>query len=220
MNNFELDRLKPTLTDFRGCERVFYEYFKQNKPQNILELGVYNISGVEEKDIDLPGQSTKTLFILHKYFPVKKYVSLDIDDCLSTITRCKQWLRENNLHSVPDHQFVQCNSLDFKHSNYFDGLVDFIFLDTNHDDSYPIKLGYAGSGGGGMTYKEISHIAPMLSRTGSIFLHDTKNRYVEPKYGYNVDGAVERFLHENSGWMFIEHNPNDNGLGELKRKNV
>lgn len=221
----ELDKLLkeeiiPTLTDFLHDQIVFWDAFEQNKQlgipiKNVLELGVYRLPG--EPNSELPGQSTKTLMILSHFYGLDKFISLDIDDCSSTINNCKKWCEKRGIN-VKNHQFVQSNSVHLDVKKYFPNGVDFIFLDTNHDDDYPDKIGYKGAGGAGMTFKEICYYAPHLSENGRLFLHDTKNIYVEKGYGLNTGGAVERFITENPEYGFYEHNTNIHGLGQIYRK--
>lgn len=218
----EFQDLRNLLSNFRNCEFVFAQSFEQNQKigcpiKTVLELGVYKIPLAPEPFDYLPGQSTRTLFVLHKYFNFRKMVSVDIDDCQSTIDNCKKWCLERNI-VLPKHEFIQCNSVEYDVTADFPNGIDFIFLDTNHDDDYPQRLGYTNSSGAGMTYKEISHLAPHLSINGRLFLHDTKNFFVEKRYGWNTMGAIERFLDENHDYYFIEHNANSNGLGEIMRK--
>lgn len=217
---FKIDIL-PTLTDFKNCQFVFSRAFEQNKSlgtsiKTILELGVFRLFGGEISD--LPGQSTKTLMILSDYYNVDKFVSVDIDDCTSTIDSCVSWVNKRGI-SVTNHKFVQCNSLDFDVQREFPNEIDFIFLDTCHDDNYPELLGYDSSVcGAGTTYKEICYYTKHLSKNGRMFIHDTNNFYVEKTYGLNTDGAIIRFLAENDNFVFHEHMPNEHGLGELIRK--
>lgn len=210
----------PTLTDFRNNQIVFWNRFEELKNAgtpilNVLELGVYRLPGDEESH--LPGQSTKTLMALSGPYGVRRHISLDIDDCRKTIERCKKWLAQRGFEAH-NHEFVQSNSIHLDVKAHFPDGVDFIFLDTNHDDIYPETLGYKDSGGKGMTFKEISHYAPHLSAHGSLFLHDTKNFYAGKEYGVNTAGAVERFINENPDFYFTEHNTNVHGLGEIRRK--
>jgi hypothetical protein len=219
----EFTDLDPLLDDFKNCNYVFASAFEENEMinspiKNALELGVYSLKRVREHEYDLLGQSTKTLYILHKYFPqLTKVISLDVDDCNDTIDRCCKWIKDRGLQ-VPDINFLQCRSLDFEIEKHFPLGVDFIFLDTSHDDSFPEKIGYKDSGGAGMTYREISYFAPHLSRNGRLFIHDTNNYYVEKSYGNNTAGAIERFITENVGYYSLEHSPNQHGLGEIIRK--
>ncbi len=214
----------PTLTDFLHNQMVFWEAFKQNESvgspiKKVMELGVYRIHG--EPHSLLPGQSTKTLMALGDYYNVDKFISLDIDDCSSTIELCRKWLEQCG-GKLSNHQFVQCNSMHFDVYGSFPNGIDCLFLDTNHDDLYPEKIGFPGSGGAGMTYKEICFYAKHLSPNGRLFLHDTFNDYVETnlELGYNTNGAVYRFIKENNDeFAFYEHNTNRNGLGEIYRKN-
>lgn len=210
----------PTLTDFLGNQLVFWDAFKKNEEfgtpiKNVLELGVYRLPG--EPNSNYPGQSTKTLMILGAFYKLDKFVSLDIDDCRSTIEHCKKWCKARDI-DVDVHNFVQSNSIHFNVLTEFSNGVDLIFLDTNHDDLYPEKLGYKGSGGAGMTYREICHYAPHLSENGRLFVHDTKHFYVEQAYGVNTAGAIERFIAENPNYGFYEHNTNVHGLGQIYRK--
>jgi len=215
------NELEQTLTDFKGGNEVFEKIFQINRElgapiKTILELGVYRIK--EEPKSDYPGQSLKTLLILGNFYKdVEKHISLDIDDCKSTVERCKKWVKKQGL-KVHNHKFVQENSVKFNVEKEFPKGIDFIFLDTNHDDTYPEKIGYENSGGAGMTYREICYYAPHITENGHLFMHDTKNYYAERKYGYNTEGAIQKFLDENEGFVFVEHNPNENGLGELIRK--
>lgn len=205
----------PTLTDLRGGEHVFWRAFADYKIATVLELGVYRL--YDSIPTDLPGQSTKVLIALCDAYGAEKLVSLDIDDCRPTIAHCQKWCKQRGAEFI-NHAFIQENSIHFDVTSEFPDGVDFIFLDTNHDDNYPKKLGYEGAGGAGMTYKELCHYAPHLSRNGRMFIHDTKNYYVPKGYGVNTEGAIQKFLDENEGFALKEHSPNDNGLGELYRK--
>lgn len=210
----------PTLTDFSKNQFVFWNAFKKNISyktpiKNVLELGIMRIKPSVKKD--LPGQSLKTLLILGSVYNVDKHISLDIDDCRNTVEFCKKWVLARGVQPK-NHKFVQSNSMDFNVLREFPAGVDLIFLDTNHDDTYPEKLGYKNSGGAGMTYKEICYYAKHLTRNGRLYLHDTKNYYVPRGYGVNTEGAVQRFLDENKNFGFYEHNTNNNGLGEIFRK--
>lgn len=211
----------PTLTDFLGDQIVFWECCiaaeLMGAPiKNVLELGVYRLHG--EPDSDYPGQSTKTLMILNEKYRFDTFISLDIDDCRSTIQHCKEWVGKYGI--VPkNHQFVQSSSLDFDVGKHFPEGISMIFLDTCHDHDYPAQIGYSKDVcGAGMTYKEICHYAPHLSRHGKLFCHDTMHHYVEKKYGFNTDGAIARFIDENPEFYFVEHNTNVHGLGEIGRK--
>lgn len=209
-----------TLTDFKDNQIVFWRVFDENKKfgtpvKNVLELGVYRLPG--QPNSDLPGQSTKTLMILEHFYGLDKFVSLDIDDCNSTINNCKRWVESRGV-VVKNHKFVQCNSVHYDVLADFPNGVDLIFLDTNHDDNYPEKIGYANSGGAGMTYKEICHYAKHLTRNGRLFLHDTNHYYVPKQKGWNTSGAIELFIEENGAeFGFHEHNTNNHGLGEIYR---
>jgi len=212
----------PTLTDLRGGEKVFWRAFTDNSLvhcsiQNVLELGVYRLYDSIPKDF--PGQSTKILIALCSFYNADKFVSLDIDsECQKTIDHCQDWCKKRGF-SFDNHKFVAENSIHFDVAAEFPDGVDLMFLDTNHDDNYPEKkLGLAGSGGTGMTYRELCYYAPHLSEHGRMFVHDTKNYYVPKGYGVNTEGAIRRFLDDNDGFVFREHAPNDNGLGELYRK--
>jgi hypothetical protein len=212
--------INKTLTDFKGCEDVFLDIFEKShscgRPiKNVLEIGVYQM-----RNSDLPGQSMKTLMILSDLYGVKKYISIDIDECSSTADRCKKYVSNLGI-SVQNHKFVQSNSMDFDILSEFPNGVDFIFLDSSHDGDYPeSKLGYENSGGGGMTYREICFYSKHLSEYGHLVLHDTKNYYVPKEYGFNVEGAVQKFIDENKDFKFIEYDPNENGLGEIVRVDV
>ncbi|KKN72166.1 hypothetical protein LCGC14_0413780 [marine sediment metagenome] len=216
----------PTLTDFKGGQLVFWEVFKQNEIigtpiKNVLELGIMTLKNGAPPD--LPGQSTKTLMVLCDYYEANKYISLDIDDCMDTIQRCARWAGGRGV-KVSGHRFIKSNSIHFDVKKEFPNGADLIFLDTNHDDSYPTKKlrhrpqGHADSGGAGMTYKEICYYAPHLTRNGRLFLHDTRNRYAVKSYGVNTDGAIEKFLDHHPEFLFKEHAPNNNGLGEIYHK--
>ena len=50
-----------------------------------------------------------------------------------------------------------------------------------------------------------------------MFVHDTQNYYVPKGYGVNTEGAIRKFLDEHDGFLFKEHAPNKNGLGEIYR---
>jgi hypothetical protein len=216
----------PTLTDFKGGQLVFWDVFRQNEKlgtpvKNVLELGIMTLKN--GAPADLPGQSTKTLMALCDFYKANKHVSLDIDDCTDTTQRCARWVGSRGV-SVRGHKFVKSNSIHFNVKSEFPNGVDLIFLDTNHDDNYPMKKlshrpkGHVDAGGAGMTYREICYYAPHLTRNGRLFLHDTMNHYVPKGYGVNTDGAVEKFLDTHKGYAFKEHAPNNNGLGEIYRK--
>lgn len=233
------DDLAKTFTDFAGNQFAFADAFVRNTEcgtpiRNMLELGINKPRG--GFPLAIYGQSTKTLLVLGTMFFADTLVSLDIDDCKVTTDFCYAWAEEHlaphvprvetvgSLWKSPHHRFVQANSLDFTPEQYFvpPGQVfaglDLIFLDTNHDDSFPeSKLGYKNSGGAGMTYKEICHYAPFLSRNGRLFLHDTKHYYVPRGYGVNTEGAIQRFIDENKDFKFREHDTNAHGLGEIVR---
>lgn len=212
-------KIKPFLTDFAGGEEVFKQAFDVNAQlkvpiKTILELGIYRIQGQPEND--LPGQSTKTLMILSNFHPVEKYVSLDIDDCSSTIARTKWFLKERCQMEPKNHSFVRSSSVEYDVSANFPNGVDFCFIDTSHDDSYVANhLGIPGHDGAGMTYKELCYYANHITKNGRLFMHDTHNFYLPKQYGYNTEGAIQKFLDDYSDFVFVEHNPNGNGLGEL-----
>jgi hypothetical protein len=211
----------PTLTDFLGNQIVFWDAFEKNKSfntpiKNVLELGVYRL--LEQPNSDYPGQSTKTLMALSKVYEVEKFVSLDIDDCSSTIENCKTWLRKFGNFIPSNHKFIQSNSIALDVSAEFPNGIDLIFLDTCHDDNYPERIGYPNSGGAGMTYKEICYYAHHLTENGRLFLHDTKNYYLPRAYGVNTEGAIQKFLNENPNFGFHEHDTNIHGLGQIYRK--
>jgi hypothetical protein len=210
----------PTLTDMKNGQLVFWKAFDQNKSfgtpiKTVLELGIMRLkpSVPHEK----PGQSTKTLISLGAFYGMDKYVSLDIDNCRCAINFCTKWCKDRGAE-VSCHKFVQSNSLEFDVTKEFPNGVDFIFLDTNHDDNYPERIGYPNSGGAGMTYREICYYARHLTKNGRMFVHDTQSHYVPKEYGVNTDGAVTRFIDENSNYLFREHMPNRIGLGEIYRK--
>lgn len=224
---FDLDRILtkdivPNLYDMKDNQYVFWDaflYSSLNKTpiKSILELGVMRITS-PSKNKDYPGQSTKIFMALSHAFDVATYISLDINhECEKTIDRCKEWMSARGL-SVTNHKFVIYNSIEFDVKRYFPEGIDLIFLDTSHDASYPEALGHQNAGGPGMTYKEICYYAPHLSSNGRLFLHDTKQHFAEIRYGVNVDGAIQRFLDENSEFDFYEHNTNKEGLGEIFRK--
>ena len=213
--------LLPTLTDFLGDQIVFWECciaaeLMGTPIKNVLELGVYRFQGGEVSDF--PGQSTKTLMILNEKYRFDRFISLDIDDCSSTIETCKKWVGKHGI--VPkNHQFIQSNSIDLDIDKYFPNGLDLVFLDSCHDDIYIQTIGYDASAcGAGMTYKEICHYAPKLSPHGKMFCHDTFHHYVPKQYGFNTDGAIERFIDENPEYYFVEHGTNIHGLGEIGRK--
>lgn len=208
--------IKHTLTDLANAQYVFQTAFESNNNighdiKTILELGVFKIP-----NSDLPGQSTKILLILSHFFPtVNKYISVDIDDCAITIDRSQKFIRDLGMN-ITNHKFIISSTLDFDVSAEFDNKVDLIFLDTSHDDDYPRRIGFGSEHGeAGTTYKELNIYTKHLSRNGHLFLHDTKMHYVAEQYGWNVDGGVRRFLDENDDFTFIEHNPNEHGLGEI-----
>lgn len=209
-----------TLTDFIHNQIVFWDTFEKDKIKstpikNVLELGVYRL--IDEPNSKYPGQSTKTLFTLCDYYNVDKFISLDIDNCLSTINNCVNWVQQRNV-TIKNHKFIQSNSVHFNIESEFQNGIDLIFLDTNHDDNYPERIGYENAGGAGMTYKEICYYAPHISKNGHMFIHDTKNIYVEEGLGKNTSGAIEKFIMENPEFDFYEHNTNAHGLGEIFRK--
>ncbi len=214
--------LVPTLTDFLNDQMVFYECCLSAEMmgapvKNVLELGVYRL--IDEPKSDYPGQSTKTLMILDQKFKFDRFISLDIDDCSSTIDNCKDWCRRHGFTPTDKHQFLKCGSMDLNTEQYFPNGLDLIFLDLSHDDSrYPAVIGHPEAGGAGMTYREICKYAPTLSKHGKLFIHDTKHYYVPKAYGFNTEGAIERFIAENPGYYFIEHDKNVHGLGEIGRK--
>ena len=219
----EFRGLRKRLTNFLNCEGVLAEAFKFRSDnglpfQTLLELGVYQPQKGQKPEYPT-GQSTRSFFILHQYFPLKKMVSLDIADCRQTISESRQWCLERGVEP-PEHEFVQCSSIEYHaRRNFAGGLIDFIFLDTNHDDSkYPARIGHAGAGGAGMTYKEICHLVPQLSEHGVLFIHDTNVNFVPRRVGWNTMGAVLEFLDKNPGYTFVEHNPNECGLGQLMRE--
>lgn len=215
------DKITPYLTDFRGGHNVFRDAFETNARlgcpiRTVLELGIYRISG-EPKSL-LPGQSTKTLMILGNHFSVEKHVSLDIDDCRETIETCKDFLQKHCDISPLNHSFVQSSSIDFDVRANFPNGIDFCFIDTSHDDSYVANtLKIPGHDGAGMTYKEFCHYAPHLTENGRLFMHDTHSFYLPKQYGYNTEGALEKFLDDFPQFLYVEHNPNVHGLGELIR---
>jgi hypothetical protein len=213
--------LLPTLTDFLGDQIVFWECciaaeLMGSPIKNVLELGVYRFQGGEVSDF--PGQSTKTLMILNEKYKFDRFISLDIDDCSSTIETCKKWVGKHGI--VPkNHQFIQSNSLKFDVKAHFETGCDIIFIDTDHDSGYVKTLGYGDDAcGAGTTYKEICHYAPHLSRNGKMFIHDTAHFYVGKQYGHNTEGAIEKFIDENPEFYFVEHGTNVHGLGEIGRK--
>lgn len=212
------------LTDLVNAPGVFHNTFKYNKYighsiETVLELGVFASPPGKPVNI-IHGQSTKMLLALCRFYDVQKMVSLDINDCRKTISSCKQWLSDRNC-VFDRHEFMQCNSLSFDVSRQFPDGIDFIFLDTNHDDNYPKRIGIHGdTGGAGFTYREICYYASHLTKYGHMFLHDTKVSYVPKKYGHNTAGAIERFMDEyGKDFKFKEHNINKYGLGEITRIN-
>lgn len=207
----------PTLTDLANDQSAFHEAFKKYSIKNVLELGVYWAPGMDEV---LYGQSTKILLALCKEYNASRMVSVDIDPNASkTIARCKRWLVERDYPLFQNHEFIVSNSIMLDVGKLFPAGADLIFLDTNHDDNYPERIGLGtNTGGAGMTYRELCHYAPFLSEQGSLFIHDTKNYYVPRAYGMNTEGAVQRFLDENPNFTFKEHGLNRHGLGELRHK--
>jgi hypothetical protein len=213
----------PTLTDMKGNQFAFWDAFeysfsKETPIKTILELGIMRLKpGIV--NVDLPGQSTKIFMTLGCKYGVDKHVSLDIDsECKGTTDRCKSWVSKYGV-VVNNHEFVASDSMKYDSSKQFPNGIDLILLDTNHDDDYPEKtLGFKGSGGAGMTYREICRYAPLLSKNGRLFIHDTKMFYVPKGYGVNTEGAVQRFLDENPDYDFVEHARNNVGLGEIFRK--
>jgi len=226
--NFDLERILtqdivPTLTDMKNNQYAFWDAFKyaheNGTPiKTILELGVMRIiPGAFPPDY--PGQTTKMFMALLHEYGAEKHISLDLDkECKGTIDRCKLWMANHGL-TVTNHEFVVSNSVKFDVRSHFSEGVDLILLDTNHDHDYPEKtLGFKGTGGAGMTYKEICYYAPHLSENGRLFLHDTKMYYVPRGYGVNTEGAIQRFIDENPDFEFYEHAKNNIGLGEIYRK--
>jgi hypothetical protein len=213
------EELPPNLTDFQNNQRVFHDVFVENASlghpiKNILELGVCRMN--PHFPDDYYGQSTKTLMALMLEFNSTRMISLDIDaEAEKTSDQCKRWLADRGWQVDSRHDFVCFNSIEYPVLEFPNG-CDFIFLDTNHDDDYPSRLGIQGeTGGAGMTYKEICYYADKLAPHGRMFLHDTKNFYVPRAYGVNTEGAIQRFLNENANFVFREHNTNEHGLGEL-----
>jgi hypothetical protein len=216
-----LKKMRPTFTDFAKNELVFRDAFGQNEVcgypiKKVLELGVCRIN--THVPPDFFGQSTKTLIALCAYYGCDLLISIDIDPlAAATVERCRQFLKDcGHGHNFEKHYFVEANSLEYE----VDGEFDFIFLDTNHDDNYPERIGVAGkeAGGAGTTYREICKYANVLSEGGRLFIHDTKNFYVPRGYGVNTEGAIQKFLDENpDDFKFREHNTNKNGLGEIVR---
>jgi hypothetical protein len=143
-------------------------------------------------------------------------ISLDIDPmAAATVERCRSFVKECG-YEFDNHFFEVQDSLTYETDEQF----DFIFLDTNHDDNYPERIGVGTkeSGGAGTTYKELCKYAELLTPSGRLFIHDTKNFYVPRGYGVNTEGAIKRFLDENpDDFKFREHNTNTNGLGEIVR---
>jgi hypothetical protein len=146
---------------------------------------------------------------------VSKYLSIDTDDCTDTVKTCGEWLKEIGWAVPRAHSYQTKESLALDIKAEFPQGVDLVFLDSNHD-WYVNEPQYRG--GAGYTYREICHIAPYLTADGCILLHDTFNHYAQEARGNNVDGAICRFVDENHEWEYIEHRPNGNGLGELRRK--
>jgi hypothetical protein len=210
------DELPKTLTDLARAQWVFKQVFDRTKIGSILEVGVCAIlgGGAPEKAW-LYGQSTKILMMLAVQYGSTQYLSIDTDDCSETVKKCKEWLRDWG-QDVPDyHQFVKTESLALDVGGHFPRGIDLVFLDSSHDWR-GCEQKYKG--GSGYTYKEICHFAPHVTPSGCILLHDTFNNYVPEGYGANVSGAIQRFVAENPDWIFTEHRPNGNGLGELRRK--
>jgi hypothetical protein len=215
--------LPPTFTDFAGNQRAFHEAFVRNAElgtpiKDVLELGVCRINR-DFMSPDVYGQSTKTLNVLCEFFNSTELISIDIDEkARETVEHCKKWLKDRGW-GFREHNFICSNSIEFDVKFHLPDGVDFIFLDTNHDDNYPERLGIKGeTGGAGMTYKEICYYAPHLTENGRLFMHDTMHFYHPKAYGVNTEGAVRRFLDENPGFKFREHGLNQHGLGEIVRK--
>lgn len=209
-----------TLTDFAGGQHVFHAAFRRNDEvghpvHRVLELGVCRPQPGGGFPLKMYGQSTKTLMALSAEYNVEEMVSLDIDECHVTTDFCFDFVAER-FKAPALHAFEQIESLKYKPTEDF----DFIFLDTNHDDNFAERvLGReSATGGAGHTYRELAHFSSFLSPFGRMFIHDTKNFYVPRAYGVNSEGAIQQFLDEHAGWIFREHSPNENGLGELVRQ--
>lgn len=209
-----------TLTDFAGGQHVFHAAFRRNldagEPiRRVLELGVCRPQPGGGFPLKMYGQSTKTLMALSAEYGVTEMVSLDLDSCQITTDFCLDFVTER-FKAPALHVFEQGESLKYRPTEDF----DFIFLDTNHDDNFGERvLGLESeTGGAGHTYRELVHFSSFLSPFGRMFIHDTKNYYVPRAYGVNSEGAIQQFLDEHDGWVFREHEPNSNGLGELVRK--
>lgn len=216
--------LTPLLTDLVNAPGVFHNTFKYSESighpiKTVLELGVFTSPSGQPANI-IHGQSTKILLALCDFYKVEKMISLDINNCLKTVEAARKWL-EMRGSSFNNYIFIQSNSLEFDISSHFPNGIDLIFLDTNHDDNYPQRIGISGdTGGAGFTYREICYYAPHLTKHGHMFLHDTKVSYVPQQYGHNTAGAVERFIDEHKHqFQFKEHNINKYGLGEITRIN-
>lgn len=199
-----------------GAQHIWLEAFKDNSElgypiDTVLELGVYYLPGT-----NLPGQSVKILQTINRLYPFSKMISVDIDPrCAETIKECENYLG----FEFENHKFIASESLRFSPptKDTFDAWeIDFIFLDTNHDDDYPARLGFPESTcGKGYTYRELDYFTRFLARNGRMFIHDTFEKYLPDEIGVNTKGAIELFIKKHPQFVFKEHNPNKHGLGEI-----
>ena len=208
-----LNKIRPYLTNFLNNEIVFKKAFEENaiirdNIKNVLELGVHH-----GENPMYGGQSTKAFYWIYNEIGYENLYSLDLaEECSHTIELIKEMFLAEEGAKIPPHHFIIENSIEYSPDIKF----DFIFLDTNHDSiCLPVYHGEAQHGGEGFTFQEITKYTNLLTPNGRFFLHDTKEFYADKKLGFNVEGAIVKFIRENNNWAFIEHNTNQHGLGEL-----
>lgn len=190
MNNIELRLMElqnlPEAHDMKDDLTVLYNAVLTNKPVMVLELG----SG--------GGLSTRTFALASKKLdegegphpPSTKIISVDID-----ADRQMKVFEKLKAEGLEEHvSFVLQDSVAFLQQNS-QNICDFIFIDTDH--TYK------------QTLAEILNAAPMLSKKGYLFLHDT--RYPE------VWAALQTFLRQNVSFMYVDYDT-PAGLGLLIRK--